>query len=282
MRAVVVDPSGRPIPAEVPEPDGSGAVVRVRACGLCGSDLEKLTPSFAGRVLGHEVVAETGDGHRVALVHHAPCGVCARCHAGHESTCEAFRVDTILPGGFAERVVATAGWVELPGSLDDVRGTAVEPLACVLRGAERVPPGRVLVVGRGFIGRLFEAVLERRGEEVFGVDHDPRRAGREPDGSVDAVVLCAPGGVETALARLAPGGTLLVFADAGAVPADAVYRRELTVVGSRSATPRHMREAVALLPELELPPQTTFPFERIDEALAALRGGDVVKAVLVP
>ena len=44
MRAVVIDPSGRPIPAEVPEPDGSGAVVRVRACGLCGSDLEKLTP----------------------------------------------------------------------------------------------------------------------------------------------------------------------------------------------------------------------------------------------
>ena len=91
----------------------------------------------------------------------------------------------------------------------------VEPLACVLRGAERVPRGRVLVVGNGFIGRLFGAVLERRGDDVFAVDADPRRAGRAPDGPVDAAVVCARGGVETALAAVEPGGTVLVFADAG-------------------------------------------------------------------
>lgn len=282
MRAVVVDPSGRPVPARIAEPDGTGVLVRVLACGLCGSDVEKLTPAFAGRVLGHEVVAETADGHRVALVHHAPCGACARCRAGHESTCEAFLSETIVPGGFAERVRATAGWVGLPDDVDAATGTAVEPLACVLRGAERVPRGRVLVVGRGFVGQLFERILRRRGDEVFGVDLSPARAGRSPDGPVGAVVVCARGGVDTALAALEPGGTLLLFADASAVPADAVYRRELTVLGSRSATPRHMAEAAALLGELDLPAPTVLQLERIGEGLELLRRGEALKVVLVP
>lgn len=252
------------------------------ACGLCGSDVEKLTPAHAGRVLGHEVVAQTDDGRRVALIHHAPCGRCARCTAGHQTTCDVFREDTILPGGFAERARATAGWVELPDDIDDATGVTVEPLACVLRGAERVPRGRVLVVGRGFVGRLFETVLERRGDDVFGVDDDPRRVGRAPDGEVDAVVICTRGGVDTALDAVAPGGTVLLFADAGAVPADAVYRSELTVLGSRSATQSHMQAAVELLPQIDLPPLTTFPFERVAEALAAVRARSIVKAVLAP
>ena len=82
MRAVVLDPEGRPQLAELPEPDGPGELVRVLACGLCGSDLEKLRPEHAGAVLGHEVVAETADGRRAALVHHSSCGECARCRAG--------------------------------------------------------------------------------------------------------------------------------------------------------------------------------------------------------
>src|SRR6185503_9120049 len=115
--------------------------VPVLACGLCGSDVEKLTPAHAGLVLGHEVVAAV-DGRRVALLHHVPCGTCDRCRAGHETTCEWFAEATIRPGGFAERVSAD-GWVELPDGLDDARGTMVEPLACVLRGAERLPRGRI-------------------------------------------------------------------------------------------------------------------------------------------
>src|SRR5919205_1536259 len=98
MRAVVID-GGRPRLAQVPEPEGDGDVVRVRACGLCGSDVEKLGTAPRGTVLGHEVVAETVDGRRLVLVHHLPCGECERCTAGHESTCEAFLAATIEPGG---------------------------------------------------------------------------------------------------------------------------------------------------------------------------------------
>ena len=277
MRAVVLDADGRPQLAEIDEPDDA---VDVLACGLCGSDVEKLAPQFAGAVLGHEVVVRAG-GRRLALEHHRPCGACAHCRAGHESTCAQFAAPTIVPGGFAERVRATEG-VELPETLDDARATMVEPLACVLRGAERVPRGRVLVVGNGFVGRLFGAVLERRGDEVFAVDADPERAGRSPDGPVDAAVVCARGAGADALDAVTPGGTVLVFADAGALPADVVYRRELTVVGSRSATPAAMRAAAALLPELEVPMPVVLPLERFAEGLELFTSRRALKVVFTP
>jgi threonine dehydrogenase-like Zn-dependent dehydrogenase len=158
----------------------------------------------------------------------------------------------------------------------------VEPLACVLRGAERVPQGRVLVVGHGFVGHLFAWVLRRRGDEVFAVDADPRRDGRHPDGPVDAVVLSGGGGVETALRAVSPGGTILVFADAGSIPAAPVYRAELTVIGVRSAAPRYMHEAVALLGELELEPPTILPLERFHDGLDLFRRREALKVVFVP
>jgi L-iditol 2-dehydrogenase len=281
VRAVALGSDGKPCLADIAEPLPPGDIVTVLACGLCGSDVEKIGLWPGGAVLGHEVVATTADGRRVALIHHAGCGECSRCRAGHESTCERFPEPTIVPGGFAERVRAL-GWVELPPGIDDARGTYVEPLACVLRGAEKVPRGRVLIVGNGFIGRLFGAVLAARGETVFAVDAHPHRVGAEPDGPVDAVVLCAPGGADVALAAVEPGGTVLLFADAGTLPAAAVYRRELTVVGSRSATPAHMEEAVALLPTLEVPEPTVLPFARFEEGFALQRQGRALKVVLVP
>ena len=280
MRAVVLDEQGQPALAEVPEPDGDGELVRVLACGLCGSDVEKIGAAPAGTVLGPEVVAEVA-GRRVALVHHLPCGECDRCLAGHESTCEAFGAATIVPGGFAERVRADET-LSLPDGIDEATATYAEPLACVLRAAERLPPGRGLVVGNGFVGRLFGAVLRRRGDDVFAVDNDHRRDGRHPDGPVDAAILCAPAGSTEAAAALVPAGTLLVFAPSAPLGLDAVYRRELTVLGSRSATPRHMREAISLLPDLDLPEPTVLPLERFHEGLELYRRGEALKVVFTP
>ena len=291
MRAVVLDSAGKPALADVPEPDGRGALVRVRACGLCGSDVEKLGRAPAGTVLGHEVVGELGDGSRVALVHHLPCGDCERCRAGHESTCEQFAAATIDPGGFAERVRA-AQTVALPAGVGDALGTFAEPLACVLRATERMPRGRVLVVGCGFVGLLFVQVLRRRGDDVVALDVREERValardlGARDDGEdVDAAVLCAHGGANDALARLAPGGTLLVFAAPDrpvALDLDAVYRKELQLLGSRSATPRQLREAVELLPHLEAIPVTALPLARFAEGVELYRSGRALKVVFTP
>jgi threonine dehydrogenase-like Zn-dependent dehydrogenase len=158
----------------------------------------------------------------------------------------------------------------------------VEPLACVLRGMRHVPRGDALVVGHGFIGHLFAAVLRHRGDAVYAVDTDPRRDGPRPDGPVDSAILCGGGGVETALHAVRPGGTIVVFADAGPIPAADVYRRELTLVGARSAAPSLMDEAVALLPELEVPSPTVLPLEQFHESLELYARRDALKIVLVP
>ena len=275
MRAVVLDEAGQPRLADATAPADP---MRVLACGLCGSDVEKIGVAPAGTVLGHEVVARHPDGARIALIHHLPCGECERCRAGHESTCERFAVPTIVPGGFAEEVDAADG-IELPDTIGDEFGTYLEPLACVLRGAERVPGGRVLVVGQGFVGRLFAAVLRGRGDDVYATDARPERAGRAPDGPVDAAVLCAPA---APLDAVAPGGTVLVFSPAAPVDLDHVYRNELTLTGSRSATPRHMRMALELLPDLDLPEPTVLPLDRFEHGLALYRSGGALKVVFTP
>jgi L-iditol 2-dehydrogenase len=291
VRAVVLDADGLPELAELPVPSGPGLLVRVRACGLCGSDVEKLGHAAAGTVLGHEVEGVLEDGARVTVVHRVPCGTCERCRAGHQSTCGEFRALRIAPGGFAEQLRATY-CVPLPDSLNEGDGIWVEPLACVLRAAERVPRGRVLVVGAGAIGQLWLQVLYARGDDAFAADLRPERlewarelGALDGDAPVDAAVVTAPAGINEALRRLAPGGTLLVFAaDHEPTPTalDAIYRKELTLIGSRSATPAYFRAALELLPTLVLPPQTRLPLERFLDGVELYRSGEALKVVFTP
>jgi L-iditol 2-dehydrogenase len=291
VRAVVLDADGLPELADLPEPDGPGLLVHVRACGLCGSDVEKLGRAAAGSVLGHEVDGRLENGARVAVMHRVPCGTCERCRAGHQSTCAEFRELRIRPGGFSEQLRATH-CVPLPDSFGEHDGVWIEPLACILRAAELVPPGRVLVVGCGAIGRLWVQVLILRGHEVLAADPrtdrlaGARGLGAEVDGApVAAAVLTAHAGSDDALGRLQPGGTLLVFAapeEPVPLALGAVYRNELALVGSRSASPAYFRAAVELLPELVVPPVTTLPLERFVEGVELYRRGETMKVVFTP
>jgi threonine dehydrogenase-like Zn-dependent dehydrogenase len=292
VRAVVLDADGLPELADLPEPSGSGLLVRVLACGLCGSDVEKLGRAARGTVLGHEVAGLLENGARVTVMHRVACGTCERCLAGHQSTCGEFRELRIAPGGFAEQLRATH-CVPLPDTLGELDGIWVEPLACVLRAAASVPRGRVLVVGAGAIGQLWIQVLRRRGDDVVAVDPRPARLaaahllGAEVDDvdTVGAAVLTAHGGINDALHRLEPGGTLLVFAareDDVPTAIEAVYRKELHVIGSRSATPAYFRGAVDLLPTLVLPEVTTLPLERFLDGVELYRRGEALKVVFTP
>jgi threonine 3-dehydrogenase len=162
----------------------------------------------------------------------------------------------------------------------------------VLRAVKRIPRGRVLVVGCGFAGLLFTQVLVRRGDEVLAADPLAHRVelalgyGAKPaNGPVDAAVLCAHGGLDGALDALEPGGTLLVFSwlvDPAPVDFERILRRELTLVGSCSATPAAMREAIALLPQLEPIPAVTLPLERFADGLELYRSHEALKVVYTP
>ena len=75
---------------------------------------------------------------------------------------------------------------------------------------------------------------------------------------------------------------MLVFADAGEIPAAVVYRRELSVVGTRSAAPPYMPEALALLHDVDVPEPTLLPLERFAEGLELFRRRDALKVVFAP
>ena len=185
VRAVVLDADGLPKLADLPEPTGPGALVRVRACGLCGSDVEKLGRAPAGTVLGHEVAGELADGTSVAVLHRVPCGSCERCRG------RAF-LDLRRVRRAAHRARRVRGAAHRYGlravarrSLAEHDGIWVEPLACVLRAAPLVPVGRTLVVGCGAIGLLWTQVLLRAGHEVVAADLRPDRlAGAQELGAV--------------------------------------------------------------------------------------------------
>ena len=198
MKAAVFHGGGRIAPGDWPRPAvGAGEVLlRVRGCGLCGSDIAKIVaPETRGpAVFGHEVVGdviEAGDGvagfavgDRVVAAHHVPCGQCHYCRRGSESMCRAFKASNLDPGGFAEYVRVPPANVRhatfrIPEHLTDEEASFVEPLACCLRAVDRarVEPGdTAVVVGLGSIGCLFTQLLARAGAAVVGVDPLAARA----------------------------------------------------------------------------------------------------------
>ena len=160
---------------EIPTPQiGPGELlVRVEACGICGSDvMEWYRRDRVPLVLGHEIggqIVEVGDGverykkgDRVSAAHHVPCNTCHYCLSGHHTVCDTIHQTNFDPGGFAEYIRLPAinvdrGVFLLPDEVSYEEATFVEPLACVLRGQmlAHIQPGHsVLVIGSGITGLL--------------------------------------------------------------------------------------------------------------------------------
>jgi L-iditol 2-dehydrogenase len=160
---------------EIPTPQiGPGELlVRVEACGICGSDvMEWYRRDRVPLVLGHEIggqIAAVGDGvecyqegDRVSAAHHVPCNTCYFCLSGHHTMCDTIRLTNFNPGGFAEYIRLPAinvdrGVFLLPDEVSYEEATFIEPLACVLRGQRlaHIQPGQsVLIIGSGIAGLL--------------------------------------------------------------------------------------------------------------------------------
>lgn len=197
MKAAVYQAPGRVALSEWPTPSiGAGELLlKVRGCGLCGSDVAKIR---SGRVtppavFGHEVVGEAVAlgpgvrgfevGDRLVVAHHVPCFACHYCRRGSPSMCRGFKTVNLDPGGFAEYLRVPAPNVEhatfkVPKTLSDEAASFTEPLACCLRAVKRaqVLPGDVAwVIGLGSVGCLFVQLLRRAGLTVLGSDPLPAR-----------------------------------------------------------------------------------------------------------
>ena len=218
MRALVYEGPESLHIRERPEPEAGsdGAVVRVLACGICGTDLRiargghRAYPEGTRRIPGHEIVGEVvavgprtsgaGVGDRVFVAPNLGCGECAACRTGRGNLCaraEAFGIT--MDGGFAELLgvpgvaLRQGNLLALPEALDPAAGSVIEPLACVLRGQRAVDVhegDRVVVCGAGPIGLLHVLCARAAGASVIVSEPHERR--RAQAGAFGAEVLLDP------------------------------------------------------------------------------------------
>jgi len=153
-------------------------LVKMKACGICGSDLmEWYLKRRAPLVLGHEpagIIAETGDkvedfnvGDRVFVHHHVACLTCHYCIRGNYTMCEEFGKTHIIPGGFAEyfRVPLPNLQIDtlrIPNNLSFEEATLIEPVACCIRAMRKfnVQPSDVIaIIGAGPSGIINTMLL---------------------------------------------------------------------------------------------------------------------------
>jgi L-iditol 2-dehydrogenase len=205
---------------------GPGDVLlEMKACGLCGTDLAKLSHPHesAGVRLGHEfagVVRAVGaevvrfaPGDRVTAAHHVPCGTCWACRHGSESMCPQFKATNVDPCGFAELIRIPQLHVErvafsLPDGMTYEEASFTEPLACAVRAVERsqaLPGDRIAVVGGGGMGLLIAQALLAHGADAIVLDVAEKRLALARELGIRTAVNPAANGLRKTLTDLIDG-----------------------------------------------------------------------------
>lgn len=178
--------------ASVPEPGPGEVLLKVMACGICGSDLvEWYRLPRAPLIQGHEIgarVEKVGPGvlnfkpgDRVMAAPKVPCLKCCYCRDGHFPQCA--EVKERLSGGFAQYVlvpkfIVENGLYHLPASISYEQATFIEPLACVVRAARIggvTEKKTVLVLGSGVSGLLHVRLAKLRNCVIAATDVNPKK-----------------------------------------------------------------------------------------------------------
>ncbi len=299
--------------ADLPAPSGEGVRVRVRAAGICQTDLNLIRFGPLAYTMGHEFAGQLEDGTPVGIQPAVPCGACEQCGRGDFALCPTGYQQLIgigQDGGMADEVlVPQRALVSLPRGLAVENACLIEPLAVNLHSLDLArfdARMRTLVVGAnvsGF-GLLAAAAARDRGAEVdLDTDRDFQReaaarlgVGTEPAGSYDLVIEA--GGSEAEIARAIewcrPGGSVLLvagyYSDKHFAWTPCVVK-ELTMIWGtfygHSATGRDTDAAAALLAREPRIAETLithrYPLDAAAEAFAfAASDSESLKVVLEP
>jgi L-iditol 2-dehydrogenase len=198
MRAGVYREKGIVRVEEVPVPEvADGEVlIKVAACGICGTDIKKIYHAYVPppQILGHEIagtvvaigrgVTKWKPGDRVMSFHHIPCGECFYCERRLFSQCKQYKTTGLTGGftpnggGFAEYVkampwVAERGIIALPDNVTFEEATFIEPINTILKAVQkaRVTAGEtVLILGCGPIGLQLLMVANLQGPRLYTSD----------------------------------------------------------------------------------------------------------------
>jgi len=204
MKAIVkasletTSPEVRELP--IPEPGPSELLIKMRAAGICYSDVMILNNKYKGRVpvpipmiMGHEGAGEVADvgkgvghvkaGDKVGLNPLWGCGHCVHCLNGYPNMCMDWRhLGITCDGTFAEyRVVPAFTACRLPDSISPVDAAFLEPISLVVRTFEHVQPvlgDTVAIIGPGSIGLFHLQAFKSAGAAkiiAIGLDQDAKR-----------------------------------------------------------------------------------------------------------
>ena len=323
MKAAVLQPdrhlSIEEIP--VPKPQPGEVLLKVKACGVCRTDLHivdgDLPPRVNNITPGHQIVGEVIEvngagpppGTRVGVSWLGGTdGTCSYCRAGKENLCDSpTYTGYSRPGGYAEYVTARSDFISpLPEPMEDMQAA---PLLCAgiigyrsLRVAEIKPGQTVGLWGFGASAHLTLPVLLHWGCRVYvstrGESH--RKFAKElgaawvgsetesPPEPVDAAVTFAPSGdvVIAALASLRKGGIVAINAiHLDRIPSfdyDKLLWGERQMRSVTNMTRQDAKDFLALAAEINLRPQITkFSLERANSALDAVRNDAVDGAAVI-
>jgi len=230
MRAGVYREKGVVRVEEVPVPEVgiNEVLIKVAACGICGTDIKKIYHAYvpAPQILGHELagtvvaigagVTKWRVGDRVMSFHHVPCGTCFYCERRLFSQCAQYKTTGLTAGftpnggGFGEYVkampwVAERGMVALPDNVSFEEATFIEPINTIVKAVEkaRVKAGEsVLIAGCGPIGLQLLMVAKLTSANLY--TSDPMAVRREKSLALGAIESFDPSSgklVETVKAR---------------------------------------------------------------------------------
>lgn len=185
----------------VPKIGPGEMLVRVHSCGVCGTDLKKISTGShsAPRIFGHEtsgLVAAVGEsvseyrpGDRVVVFHHIPCRDCFYCNNKTFAQCSTYKKVGCTAGfepsggGFSEYVrvmdwIVKHGTVGIPDDVSFEQACFVEPVNTCMKGVEALRLRRgenVLAIGQGPIGVILSVLARRAGASVITSDLYPER-----------------------------------------------------------------------------------------------------------